>query len=99
MVIGKPKYRGKGRKSLGVCPICVAKIKKPNRWVRFHVRYSPPIEIMACSFCNFAEFKLRTGGIRYGWEVESRIPAIRNFFAKFGIDPDDPRPKRVKARA
>lgn len=43
------------------CPICLLPIKKPNKWVRYHVRYNPPLVILACSFCNGTEMRIRRG--------------------------------------
>lgn len=41
------------------CPICLQKIKKPNVWVRYHIRYSPPLVVLACRYCNGTERALR----------------------------------------
>lgn len=66
------------------CPICRYIIRKPNCWVRFHVKYNPPIVILACKYCNFAEFGLRTGeyltprALHRTWEVSS-------YMRRFGV--------------
>ena len=41
------------------CPICNAKITKKNPIVRYHIRYHPPLVILACKFCNYTEYNLR----------------------------------------
>jgi len=43
------------------CPICLRKVIKPNAWVKFHIKYSPELTVLACKYCNFVEFALRTG--------------------------------------
>jgi len=45
----------------GQCPICRKKVVSPNVWVKYHVRYEPPIVILACRFCNWTERQLRRG--------------------------------------
>jgi len=51
----KMKYQGLEN----TCPICGVKITKVNPLVRYHLRYKPPLVILACKFCNFTEFALR----------------------------------------
>lgn len=41
------------------CPICGYKIVAPNVWVTYHIRYNPPLTILACKYCNYTEFLLR----------------------------------------
>jgi len=48
------------KKSDHVCPVCGEKVLPPNEWVRFHIRYEPPLVVLACSYCNFAEYIFRT---------------------------------------
>jgi len=43
------------------CPICTRLIIFPNVWVRFHVTYNPEIQLLACKYCNYVEYALRTG--------------------------------------
>lgn len=43
------------------CVICGLKIVPPNAWVKYHVRYDPPICVLACKYCNYTEFCLRNG--------------------------------------
>ena len=48
------------KKTQDKCPICQKTIIPPNTWLKYHVRYDPPIMLMACKYCNFIEFSLRT---------------------------------------
>lgn len=43
------------------CPICRRKVVKPNVWVIYHIRYSPPLTLLACKYCNFVENCIRNG--------------------------------------
>lgn len=49
------------QKTTQKCPICQEKIVFPNCYVRYHVRYKPPIVILACKYCNATEYKIRKG--------------------------------------
>ena len=70
-----------------VCPICKKKVQKPNTWVVYHVRYDPPITIIACKFCNFAEWALRNDvDIRYNRFTNMRVPYVINLQKKFNIN-------------
>ncbi|MEN9919430.1 MAG: hypothetical protein RL662_1866 [Bacteroidota bacterium] len=42
------------------CPVCFMKIIKPNCWVRYHISYEPQMQILACKYCNYTEYCLRT---------------------------------------
>lgn len=67
------------------CPICSRQIVRPNCWVRYHVRYgAKPIEILACRYCNFAEYALRTGN-PVGGATFGRLSSVIAFQKKFGI--------------
>jgi len=64
------------------CPICEMPVKYPNRLVRYHVRYERPIVILACMYCNYTEYLLRTGqDIRDC----SRAIAVSTYMLKYGI--------------
>jgi len=68
------------------CPICRRPPKFPNRFVRYHVRYGEyPIVILACKYCNFAEYGLRTGEFLTK-QARFRIPAVLSYQRKFGIE-------------
>ena len=41
------------------CGICQESILPPNRILRYHVQYDPPIIVMACEKCNAVEIHLR----------------------------------------
>lgn len=41
------------------CVICGLTIVPPNSWLRYHIKYNPPIVIMACKYCNYTEFCIR----------------------------------------
>lgn len=43
------------------CPICDKLIIKPNTWVKYHISYNPEMVILACKYCNYTEYCLRTG--------------------------------------
>lgn len=75
----------------GICIICRKSIVKPNVWVRFHIRYKPKeICIIACKYCNFAEFALRTSNFDgVGRQTKKRIPLVIKFFRKFDIQFDE----------
>lgn len=64
------------------CVICLQKIRKPNVLLRFHVRYDPPIVILACKYCNFVEWQLRHYKRVFDLKREY---AVCNYLAKFGI--------------
>lgn len=69
------------------CPICELSIKKPNAWVRFHIKYSPPIEILACKYCNYAEWAFRNKKIVGHKSVyhKKRVNRLIFFFNRFNI--------------
>jgi len=68
------------------CPICYKKIIPPNILLEYHIRYTPPLIIMACKWCNFAEYGLRNNlNLSYNKETVKRIPHVIKFQAKFGI--------------
>jgi len=67
-----------------VCPICSRKITKKNCWVRYHVSYSPQLVVLACKYCNFAEYGLRTGAYLTRRAV-TREPFVLAFKARFNL--------------
>lgn len=44
-----------------ICPICRRQIISPNMWVRYHIKYTPEMVILACKYCNLIEKQLRNG--------------------------------------
>jgi len=84
MTLKRDKEEQKKQKQ--ICPVCEIKILPPNSWVRFHVKYAPPIEIFACKYCNYVEFCLRTGKIDWCRDDRARIFAVREYMLKFGIN-------------
>jgi len=65
------------------CPICRLKIKKPNKWVRFHIRYGKhPIVILACKYCNYIEWQLRT---KKDIVDTTRAYMVANYMLRYGI--------------
>lgn len=53
-------------------------------WVRYHVRYTPPIVVLACKYCNFTEWGLRNGITRIKCANINRIIKVSHFSEKFG---------------
>lgn len=47
------------KKKTEICPICKIEIRKPNKFVKYHISYSPEITILACQYCNYTERALR----------------------------------------
>jgi len=73
----------KSRKKRGKCPICLVPPRRPNRFVRYHVRYGKrPIVILACKFCNYVEYQLRNG---LDIVDTSRAYAVSSYMLQFGI--------------
>jgi len=79
------------------CPICRRKLRAPNVWVRFHVRYGArPIVILACKYCNWIEMMLRTKATDASQKLFVRSPYQPNrptraemvvaYMKKYGID-------------
>jgi len=66
------------------CPICDYKILAPNCWVRFHVKYDPPIVILACKYCNYVEY-CRRNGYKYPMNY-GRNSKLISYMSKFSID-------------
>jgi len=64
------------------CPVCRMPVRKPNRLVRWHIRYEPPMQIYACSYCNLVEYQLR-----HGLDVRdaTRAYLVAKYMLKFGI--------------
>jgi len=54
---GQPVDNFSGFKN--TCPICSARVTKKNPLVVYHIRYSPPLVILACKYCNYTEWALR----------------------------------------
>jgi hypothetical protein len=61
------------------CPICKLPVVAPNRFVRFHIRYKPPLIIMACQYCNDTEHAIR-------WSKGARAPLVIAYFESIGIE-------------
>jgi len=55
------KYKKKAKTQKSRCPICLLGVFSPNTWVKYHIRYDPPIVIMACKYCNYVEWAMRNG--------------------------------------
>jgi len=51
--------KDKKNEKRGKCPICSSKTTAKNPLVVYHIRYNPPLVILACKFCNFTEYALR----------------------------------------
>lgn len=49
------------QQKIGSCPVCGLVPRGSNRFVRYHIRYSPPLVVLACSYCNMVERLLRLG--------------------------------------
>ncbi len=68
------------------CPICNQRIKKPNCWVNYHIRYKKPLIILACKYCNLTEFLIRNEIIKKTKNINNyRIKKVINFQKKFNI--------------
>jgi len=69
-----------------ICPICYKKPTKKNPFVRFHITY-PPKEmcVLACRYCNYVEYLMRTKKLITGKESQKRIFPVRKYMKKFGI--------------
>jgi len=70
-----------------VCPVCEIQMWRKNYFVPYHVRYGErPIVILACRFCNYTEYVLRTGKVdRVRCATPTRVFAVKTFQAKFGV--------------
>lgn len=68
-----------------ICPICKNKILGKNVWVMYHIRYNPPLVILACKFCNFTEFCLRNGIKGTNALTIKRVNKVINYQKKFNI--------------
>jgi hypothetical protein len=53
------KFRG----YQNLCPICGYKITRSNALVVYHIRYDPPLVILACKYCNYTEMLLRNNKV------------------------------------
>jgi len=69
-----------------ICPICIKKIVKPNTWVRFHIKYKPEMQILACKYCNYTEFCLRTGIKGSKALSKIRVNRVLFYLKKFDIE-------------
>jgi len=77
-----------------ICPICNTKVRKPNEFVKYHLRYSPELTIMACKYCNFTEYALRNNkplppcgyAVKYkAYDQLTRASKIIRFHNKLGL--------------
>lgn len=76
----------KTSKTQGTCPICQKSIVPPNEWVKYHIRYSPPLVIMGCKYCNFIEYQLRNNlPFKRGYADMHRIKKVIGLHSSFGI--------------
>lgn len=66
------------------CPICDFFITPPNCWVKYHVRYNKEISILACKYCNYTEYCLRTNQ-KGGKQVLKRFKKVLQYQAKFNV--------------
>lgn len=73
------------RKKDDVCPICSKKVTKKNPWVRYHVRYEPPLVVMACKFCNYTEFCIRNNIPLRHFLGTFRVHKVVAFHNKIGV--------------
>lgn len=70
------------------CPICNFVIKKPNNWVKYHISYKPEMCVLACKYCNYVEYGLRTQKVDYrtkGAFSKKRVDRVIKYQKKFGI--------------
>lgn len=71
---------------IGVCPICWCKPTKKNPFVRYHIRYNPPLEIYACKYCNWVEHCIRNEIFLKTTKVNfHRINSVINYHKKFNV--------------
>ena len=69
-----------------ICPVCQYKIRGHNYWVKYHVSYTPNLEILACRFCNYTEWAMRNGKVtRLKCATPARIYGILQIQKKFEI--------------
>jgi len=55
-----------------------------NYWVVYHIRYNPPLVIVACRYCNYTEWAIRNDKIdRMNRASPERIYAVKNFQYKY----------------
>jgi len=64
------------------CTICRFPVHLPNRLVRYHIKYDPPLVILACSYCNYVEFSLRN---HLDVKDPNRAVCVRRYMLKFGV--------------
>lgn len=67
------------------CPICQIGLYGQNFWVRFHIRYEPPLVILACRFCNYTEWAIRNDKFVRGINTQKRVNAVLRYMSKFEI--------------
>lgn len=65
-----------------ICPVCNLPVFLPNRLVKWHVRYKPPIVILGCKYCNWIEFL-----IRHKKDITDPVRniAVKRYMLKFDI--------------
>jgi len=70
------------------CPICHKVPTKPNGWVKYHITYKPPKVILACKYCNYIEWGLRTSHDlsyhRFAY-TPYRVMCVIAFQKRFGV--------------
>jgi len=64
------------------CPICLRPVRRPNMLLRYHVRYEPPIVILACRYCNYVEYLLRN---KKSVVDATRAFLVTRYMLRFGI--------------
>ena len=65
-----------------LCPICQYRIIPPNTIEKFHIRYLPPLVILACKYCNQTEYDLRK---KIPLHFYTKAHAVQQFMLKFNI--------------
>jgi len=74
------------RKKGDICPVCQKIMWGKNYWVIYHIRYSPPIVILACRYCNYTEWAVRNDKInRIERADPTRIHMVKNLMFKYNI--------------
>jgi len=69
-----------------ICPVCEQRIKKPNFWVRYHIAYQPNMCILACRYCNYTEYAIRTSKVdRIRCATPARVYRVLNYHRRYNI--------------
>lgn len=70
-----------------ICPICFNKTTKKNPLVIYHIKYKPPLVILACKYCNYTEFLIRNNIKIISKNInKKRIFKVINYQKKFNIN-------------